>query len=165
MKRSGFTMIELVFIIVILGILGAIAVPKMAASRNDAKAVAIKSDIGTITQALPAWVMSQGKPETLNFTTNSAVSINEGNWTKTATKLETKINDDGAAPTTDKKACVTIEIKQKGTSAAITDDPAGIESGAYYLQIITATGTNLCQRIGTAGTQNIPLAGKSVSFN
>lgn len=36
MRRLGFTMIELVFIIVILGILAAVAVPKMIMSRDDA---------------------------------------------------------------------------------------------------------------------------------
>lgn len=36
MKRSGFTMIELVFIIVILGILASVAVPRMIMSRDDA---------------------------------------------------------------------------------------------------------------------------------
>lgn len=36
MRRLGFTMIELVFIIVILGILSAVAVPKMIMSRDDA---------------------------------------------------------------------------------------------------------------------------------
>ena len=36
MRRLGFTMIELLFIIVILGILSAVAVPKMMMSRDDA---------------------------------------------------------------------------------------------------------------------------------
>ena len=36
MKKSGFTMIELVFVIVIIGILSAIALPRLSVSRDDA---------------------------------------------------------------------------------------------------------------------------------
>ena len=36
-KKNGFTMIELIFVIVILGILSAIAIPKLASTRDDAK--------------------------------------------------------------------------------------------------------------------------------
>ena len=38
MKRAGFTMIELIFVIVILGILSAVAVPKMMGVSDKAKA-------------------------------------------------------------------------------------------------------------------------------
>lgn len=36
MQKKAFTMIELIFVIVILGIFAAIAVPKLTATRNDA---------------------------------------------------------------------------------------------------------------------------------
>ena len=35
-QKKAFTMIELIFVIVILGVLAAVAVPKLAATRNDA---------------------------------------------------------------------------------------------------------------------------------
>jgi general secretion pathway protein G len=52
MKRYGFTMVELVFVIVILGILAAIAIPKFAATRDDAQIAKGRSDIAAIRSAI-----------------------------------------------------------------------------------------------------------------
>lgn len=47
MKREAFSMIELIFVIVILGILAAVALPKLAATRSDATASTLASMVAT----------------------------------------------------------------------------------------------------------------------
>jgi len=47
-SRAGFTMIELVFVIVVLGILAAVAIPRLAATRDDAAMVKGRSDVSAI---------------------------------------------------------------------------------------------------------------------
>ena len=46
--RPAFTMIELIFVIVILGVLSAVAIPRLAASRDDAVLVKGKSQVSAI---------------------------------------------------------------------------------------------------------------------
>jgi len=60
MKRSGFTMIELIFVIVILGILASVAIPKLAATRDDAKVAAVAQQVQSAIGEVPAYVTAKG---------------------------------------------------------------------------------------------------------
>ena len=51
-SRSAFTMIELVFVIVVIGILAAIAVPRLWVTRDDAIITKGRADVSTIRSAL-----------------------------------------------------------------------------------------------------------------
>ena len=47
-SKKAFTMIELVFVIVVIGILSAIAIPKLAATRDDAEIAKAVATIGSV---------------------------------------------------------------------------------------------------------------------
>ena len=51
-SESGFTLIELVIVIVILGILAAVALPKYEDMREQARVATIKGQLGTIRSAI-----------------------------------------------------------------------------------------------------------------
>ena len=51
-RARGFTLIEIMVVIVILGILAALVVPKVMSRPDEARIIAAKQDIGSLMQAL-----------------------------------------------------------------------------------------------------------------
>lgn len=51
-NKKAFTMIELVFVIVVLGILAGIAIPRLAVSRGDAQVTTGRADVASIRSAI-----------------------------------------------------------------------------------------------------------------
>lgn len=75
MKRYAFTMIELIFVIVILGILSAIAIPRLGSTINDAKITKGRSDIAAIRAA----IVSERQSRLLQGQSNYINKLHNGN--------------------------------------------------------------------------------------
>lgn len=116
MKRNGFTMIELIFVIVILGILGAIAIPRLSATRDDAENVTLAQNIMTGAVEIASYAVAKGETnETLSIMSNaigSLVSAGKANLDtdeKAAYIHRGSVND-----------CVIIDINSSSTDENLT---------------------------------------------
>ena len=59
-RASGFTLIEIMVVVVILGVLGALIVPNIVGRPDEARATAARSDIQQIGNALDLYRMDNG---------------------------------------------------------------------------------------------------------
>ena len=59
-RHKGFTLIEVLVVVAILGILAAIIVPRLMDRPDEAKRVAAKADIGAIVQVLKLYRLDNG---------------------------------------------------------------------------------------------------------
>ena len=59
--KKGFTMIELIFVIVILGILASVAIPRLAATRTDAEIATTVANLRTLVSDASTYYVIKGK--------------------------------------------------------------------------------------------------------
>ncbi|WP_336609555.1 type II secretion system protein [Campylobacter sp. RM9333] len=75
--KKGFTMIELIFVIVILGILAAVAIPKLNATRDDAEIAKAASNFSTAISDITSYYTAKGSfAKKLSDMTNVALGTN-----------------------------------------------------------------------------------------
>jgi len=73
--RKAFTMIELIFVIVIIGILAAVAIPKLSATREDAKITTLISHAKKTLDDFQAFYTSQGNGRWISVSVVEATDV------------------------------------------------------------------------------------------
>jgi general secretion pathway protein G len=73
-RARGFTLIEIMVVIVILGVLAALVVPRVLDRPDEARAVAAKSDIASIMQALKLYRLDNQRYPTTEQGLNALVA-------------------------------------------------------------------------------------------
>jgi general secretion pathway protein G len=88
----GFTLVEIMVVVVILGILAALIVPRVVGRTDEARAVAAKQDVAAIMQALKLYRLDNGRYPTTEQGIAALVTKPQGepvpaNWQKYLDKI------------------------------------------------------------------------------
>jgi len=128
MKRSGFTMIELIFVIVILGILAAVALPKFIGVSQQAQVGKLKGLVGTFNRTIAPSVW------------NKAMAANSGDISALADTVTSYIDMPTGVTLTkdDFTSCAGTTAATAGTIA--TTNTTDFDQ-AYTIRCTTGTAT------------------------
>ena len=148
--RKGFTMIELIFVIVILGVLASVAIPRLAATRDDAELSKAATNITIAVSDMAAYYTAQGTFDTADLS-KMTNALNVGT-TKTQGTIDVG-----------KKTCATITVDNdnglikiaKSETDAICKTFWGMNGVKGICQDVAATG-------GTAASCNVKVGGSSI---
>ena len=125
---QGFTLVELLIVVIILAILAAIIVPQFATSTDDAKAAALQSNLANIRSAIEFYYQEHGEYPGRNIATGAtcgvgaAVAAGAANSEEAFIAQMTRYTNDAGLACTGKDATFKYGPYLKG---AIPDNPEG----------------------------------------
>jgi len=148
--KSAFTMIELIFVIVIIGILATVAIPKLMATRDDAKVSTMMMDIGNIINEITTYTYSKANAEKdLSKMSNTISNMVANN------RADLNVSDSLATIKMGGVECVKIKIDHNATN----DD--------LNISLVNGVSNALCkylQKEILSKTYKIKLRGNSIKF-
>lgn len=128
-NKKAFSLLELIFVIAVLGIIAAISIPKFLNSKTEATINSIKQDITTISTSIQSYYLINNKIDKIS----DSVNINESVWSVEDKKVEYKI---------DESVCIKIEIVNNKLNVIVNENSSdickkiydsGIRSNTYEL--------------------------------
>jgi MSHA pilin protein MshA len=142
-EQGGFTLIELVVVITILGILAAFAVPRFASLEGQARLAATQALAGSVRSgaslAHALW-LAQGNPASTSVTMEGTAITMENGYPNDATIAATIVDTSGFAVTTPAGTAVFTKTSPTGTPIAncfVTYTPAPLNGAP---NVVTTTG-------------------------
>lgn len=76
LKKSGFTLVEIMIVVAIIGLLAAIAIPSFVKARNTARTNACINNLRQIDSAKEQWAMAEQKADAYVLLDADKVAVN-----------------------------------------------------------------------------------------
>jgi len=124
-NRKAFSLIELIFAIVVIGVISSIAIPNLMSIDDNAKVSAIEKDVNSIISAIENYYIVNKKIDKIS----DAIILNTTVWNITDKIVSYKENN---------KNCITIELNTDKISLTI-DSTAG----------------NICKKLSQKGIKTL----------
>ncbi|CAM2782130.1 type II secretion system protein [Moritella viscosa] len=132
-KQNGFTLIELVIVIIVLGILAATAVPKFINLQDDARESVVKGAEAAIHSAANIVYSKAAIEGVENSSSASAAGITVVNGYPSASGLISvvELSDDFTSVATGTSPTASLAISFTGTTCTLTYTEAATSAAAY----------------------------------
>jgi len=121
--KSAFSLLEIIFVIVILGIIVSFAAPKLMDTKDSALVSTLKRDVNTAINSIQSYYLLNQKIDDISDTMN----LSSTNWNIEKLKI------------VDKNSCITLEVKNMSNNVIID------------LQVDKLKDTTICKKIRDSG--------------
>jgi general secretion pathway protein G len=129
MDKKAFSLIELIFIIIVMAVIASVAVPKLFDIKSKSEISTIKQDISTTISSIQNYYLVNGKIDKIS----DAVALNSSVWDIADTTVKYKENS---------KDCVDMTLSSNSLVLTI-DKTAGPKCLELYNDGIVSTTYNL----------------------
>jgi len=121
--KSAFSLLEIIFVIVILGIIVSFAAPKLMDTKDSALVSTLKRDVNTAINSIQSYYLLNQKIDDISDTMN----LSSTNWNIEKLKIS------------DKNSCIILEVKNVSNNVVID------------LQVDKLKDTTICKKIRDSG--------------